>query len=303
MSQSHGSQASLAYEVEDVFGTVNALPSLKKIPYKTHSLDLTKNLVEGEDQYGDRMRRHSRHGTRNPAGSLEIDLRSTAYDDFIASALMSDWSGTTLKTGGTQKFFTIEEHAADINKFRLFNGLSVSQLNVSAATDQAVQTTLEMVGSDMIHSNTSAMVGSPADADTHEPFDTHSGLVLDAGTSLGVVTSLDFSINNSFSASPVIGQQTPYGLEYGNSQVSGTLVLRYVNADVIQKFIDEVESSLSVTFDDSTGTNGYTFTFPRIKYNGGSVPVSNPTARLVTLPFVALFDSTEGSDVVITRPA
>jgi len=134
-------------------------------------------------------------------------------------------------------------------------------------------------------------------------FDTHSGLVLDAGTSLGVVTSLDFSINNSFSASPVIGQQTPYGLEYGNSQVSGTLVLRYVNADVIQKFIDEVESSLSVTFDDSTGTNGYTFTFPRIKYNGGSVPVSNPTARLVTLPFVALFDSTEGSDVVITRPA
>lgn len=61
MSQSHGSQASLAYEVQSVFGTINATPSLKKIPYKTHSLELSKNLVEGEDQYGDRMRRHSRH--------------------------------------------------------------------------------------------------------------------------------------------------------------------------------------------------------------------------------------------------
>jgi len=42
--------------------------------------------------------------------------------------------------------------------------------------------------------------------------------------------------------------------------------------------------------------------FPKAKLNAADVSVDGPTSRLITIPFVALYDSTEGSNLVITRP-
>jgi hypothetical protein len=65
--------------------------------------------------------------------------------------------------------------------------------------------------------------------------------------------------------------------------------------------LDEVESELEVSVDDPTGANPYTFLFPRIKINGADVGVSGQESRVITLPFVALYDTTETSNLVITR--
>jgi hypothetical protein len=40
---------------------------------------------------------------------------------------------------------------------------------------------------------------------------------------------------------------------------------------------------------------------PRIKINGAAVPVANPQSRLITIPFVALKDSSTGTQFRITR--
>jgi len=58
-----------------------------------------------------------------------------------------------------------------------------------------------------------------------------------------------------------------------------------------------------VSVNDPTGANQYSFQFPRIKINGADVPVDGGTgSRVITLPFVALYDATEGSNLVISRP-
>ena len=70
----------------------------------------------------------------------------------------------------------------------------------------------------------------------------------------------------------------------------------------MNRFINETETALKVAVDDPTGANEYSFLFPRAKFNGASVPVANPQSRIITIPFVALYDSTEASNVVIYRP-
>ena len=90
-------------------------------------------------------------------------------------------------------------------------------------------------------------------------------------------------------------------MQFGNATVEGTLTAYYEDAALINKFLNETESVLSVTVDDPTGTNGYTFYMPRIKYNGANVPVANMQSRLIELPFVALKDDTAGYSLRLTR--
>ena len=81
------------------------------------------------------------------------------------------------------------------------------------------------------------------------------------------------------------------------------MTVYYEDAALINKFLAETESSIEVSIDDPTGANPYTFLFPKVKYNGASVPVQNPQSRLITLPFVSLYDGTEGTNLKLTRTA
>ena len=75
----------------------------------------------------------------------------------------------------------------------------------------------------------------------------------------------------------------------------------YQDAVLINKFLNETESSLQIVLDDRVAGLGYTLLMPRIKINGAAVPVGSPASRLITLPFVALRDSTTGTQLRITR--
>ena len=90
-------------------------------------------------------------------------------------------------------------------------------------------------------------------------------------------------------------------MQYGLATVEGTMTVYYEDAALINKFLNETESSLSVTVDDPTGANGYTFYFPRIKYNGAATPLANPQSRFIELPFVALKDMSAGYSLRLTR--
>ena len=49
--------------------------------------------------------------------------------------------------------------------------------------------------------------------------------------------------------------------------------------------------------------NAYTFQFPKVKINSADVGVDGPTSRMISMSFVALFDSTEATNLKITRPS
>lgn len=305
MPFSQGSRAGLSYVVESTFGTTPGTPSLIQLPYTTHTLNLTKERVTGTDIQPDRMLRVDRHGNRTAAGDIVADLRKADFDPFLESAFFNTFSANVLKVGTTPKFFSIEDAATDITQFRLFTGMAVSSLAVSIRPNQMVTGTFSMVGKDMTISGTS-VDGTKTASSGNAPFDAYSGALSigDAGGSLtaaAIVTGIDFTINNALAPTFVVGSASTPQLEYGMATVEGTITAYFENAALINRFLNETETALQVAVDDPTGSSDYTFLFPRVKINGADVPVDNPTSRIVTLPFVALYDTTENTNLKLTR--
>jgi hypothetical protein len=305
MAFSQGSRAGLSYVVESTFGTTPDTPSLIQLPYTTHSLNLSKERVTGTDIQPDRMPRVDRHGNRTAAGDIVADLRKGDYDAFLESAFFNTFSTNVLKVGTTPKFFSIEDAATDITQFRLFTGMSVSSLAVSIRPNQMVTGTFSMIGKNMSISGTS-VDGTKTASSGNQPFDAYSGAlkIADAGGVLAtaaIVTGIDFSINNALAPTFVVGSSTTPQLEYGMATVEGTITAYFEDAALINRFLNETETALEVSVDDPTGSSDYTFFFPRVKINGADVPVDNPTSRIITLPFVALYDATEATNIKLTR--
>lgn len=303
MAFAQGSRSSLSYIVEATFGTTPA-GDFTNLPFSTHSLNLTKDRVAGNDIQADRMPRVDRHGNRQVAGDIVVDLRDADYDAFLEAAMLNTWSTNVLKVGTTPKFFSIEDYAADIDQARLFTGLSVSTMGISLAPNQMVTTTFGMVGKDMTVSGTQKTQTAASGA---APFDAYSGDIaignVASSSAVAIVTGLDFTLTNSFAPTFVIGDDSAPSLEYGRAEVEGTLTAYFEDASLINRFLNETESELEVSVNDPTGANAYTFLFPRIKINSADVGVDGPTSRIISMSFVALYDATENTNLKITRPA
>jgi hypothetical protein len=301
MPFAQGSRSSLSYIVESTFGTTPA-GSFINLPFSTHSLNLTKDRVAGNDIQADRMPRVDRHGNRQASGDIVVYLRNADYDAFLESAMLNVWSTDVLKVGTTPKFFSIEDYAADIDQARLFTGMSVSTMGISLAPNQMVTTTFGMVGKDM---SISATQKTQTAASGAAPFDAYSGDVaignVGSSTAVAIVTGIDFTLNNSFSPTFVIGDSSAPSLEYGRAEIEGTFTAYFEDLALINRFLNETETELSVSVNDPTGTNAYTFLFPRIKINSADVGVDGPTSRIINMSFVALYDSTQATNLKITR--
>lgn len=300
MAFAQGSRSSLSYIVESTFGTTPA-GNFTNLPFTTHSLNLTKDRVAGNDIQSDRMPRVDRHGNRQVSGDIVADLRDADYDDLLEAAMLNSFSTDVLKVGTTPKYFSMEDYAADIDQARLFTGMTVNTLGVSLAPNQMVTGTFGLVGKDMTIGATEKTQDAASGA---APYDAYSGdlKIADNGGVLAasaIVTGLDFTVTNSFAPTFVIGDDAAPSLEYGRAEVEGSLTAYFEDAALINRFLNETETALEASVGD--GTNTLTFLFPRIKINSADVGVDGPTSRMVNISFVALYDTTEASNLVITR--
>jgi len=302
MAFAQGSRSSLSFIVESTFGTTPA-GNFTNLPFSTHSLNLTKDRVAGTDIQADRMPRVDRHGNRQAAGDIVADLRDADYDAFLESAMLSTWSTNVLKVGTTPKFFSIEDYAADIDQARLFTGMTVSTMGISLAPNQMVTATYGMVGKDMTISATQKTQNAASGA---APFDAYSGTlaignVNGTPSTSAIVTGMDFTLTNSFAPTFVIGSDSAPQLEVGRAEVEGTISAYFEDAALINRFLNETETELEVTVGD--GSNTMKFAFPRAKINSADVGVDGPTSRVISMSFVALYNTTDASNLVITRSA
>ena len=305
MAFSQGSRSSLSFVTEATFGTTPA-GDFANLPFSTHSLNLTKDILAGTDIQADRMSRVNRQGNRQVGGDIVVDLRDGDYDLLLESAMLGAFTTDILKVGVAPKFFSIEDYASDIDQARLFTGMSVSTMGISLAPNQMVTTTFGMVGKDMTMGATEKTQTAASGA---APFDAYSGDIsigaVGNPTAVAIVTALDFTLNNSYAPTFVIGDDSAPSLEYGRAEVEGTMTAYFENAALIDRFLNETETAIQVSVDDPTGANSYTFDFPRVKINSADVGVDGPTSRMVTMSFVALYDGSAGglaTNLQITRP-
>jgi hypothetical protein len=213
--------------------------------------------------------------------------------------MLNTWSTNVLKVGTVPKYFSIEDYAADIDQARLFSGCSVNTLSVSLAPNAMVTGTFGIVGKDMTISATEKTQDAATGA---APFDAYSGDLEIGGSVSAIVTAMDFTLTNSFAPTFVVGDDSAPALEVGDAVVEGTISAYFEDAALLNRFINETETSLKVTVGDNEGTpNTMEFFFPRCKINSADVGVDGPTSRVISLTFVALRDETEETNLRITR--
>jgi hypothetical protein len=229
-------------------------------------------------------------------------LNGTAGPQTVAGTIVN----RVLKVGVTPKSFSIEDAATDIAQFRLFTGMTVDTAAISIKPNSMISATFSMIGKDMTLSGTS-LDPTKDPSSLNQPFDSYSGSLSlgNAGaamTAVALITGIDFSISNSVAPTFVVGSASTPQLEFGMATVEGTITAYFEDATLINRFINETASAFQVTVNDPTGLSNYTFHFPRVKINGAAVPVDGPTgSRIVTLPFVALYDTAENTNVEIIR--
>lgn len=312
MAFSQTSRTRLSYIPEVTFG-VTPVGNFQEIPITTGTnLNITKSRLQSQAIYSDRQPRHDRHGNIGASGQITCELSNQNYDDLLEGLMMSTWDASPvaspdeLKVGTTIKTFTFEDYAADIDQARLFTGCGISSGSFRFSSDgegSMVETTFEVLGAS---GSISVLEKTVTSAPINQPFDSYNGSleIGDTGGALSginTITQIELNVNNNIEQAYVVGSPDAQQLLYGNCTVEGNITAYFEDTSLYNRFLNETETAFEVTVTAPGGTTPYSFFIPKAKFNGGDIPVQG-TARMITIPFVALYDATEGSLLTIKRP-
>ncbi|MDR2945993.1 MAG: hypothetical protein LBV79_04530 [Candidatus Adiutrix sp.] len=280
------------YIKESVFGQTPDAPQLKTLRHTSNSLVLTKDSFQSQELRADAQISDLRHGQRRAGGEIGLEFSYGEYDDFLAAALRSEWiadgAARCLTAGTTMSSFTIERAFGDIGRYENFTGCEVSSLSLTIATNAMVTGTMTLVGR-AINFTDAPLCAECAPGQAAPPFDGFAGRIREGGSEVAVVTSLELMIDNAIEPAFVLGSDSAASLTPGRINVTGTLSAYFSGMELLNKFVNETESSLQFTLGDGQHQS-YTFTLPRIKYSGGDNPVDSEGPVMLSMPFQALYD-------------
>lgn len=304
-----GARHSMGLIPEANYGVTPLTPAFEDVRHTSASLALTKTTNESAEVRSDRQIAHFRHGNNSVAGDIGIELSYGSLDTLLEAALCGTWdadapiAGTDqLKVGTTRRSFTLERIFGNLAtpEYHRYTGLEVNSFSLNVAPDAIVSGSFACIAQAM-SIGTAIISGATYPAATAtEPFDSFSGVISEGGSPIGVVTSLDLTLENGLNPLFVVGSKNTIDPIIGKSRVTGTLNAYFESKALLEKFIDETASSLTFTLVDQAG-NEYEFVIPNIKYTGGQVDVSGEGEVSIPLAFQALYDVTEDSNMTIER--
>ena len=300
MAIANGAQHSLQYVAETAYGTTPAAPTWSVLPHNSASLALSKDAIESEKLRGDRQVEDFRHGNKSVSGDVVGELEYGAFDDLLEAALCGAWTTDVLKAGTARKSFTFERKFGDLAtpEYHRYTGCEINSLALSVSPNSMVSATFGVIGKDLTIS-TSATGTDGADAG-NTPFDSFTGSIKEGGSAIATVTALELSLENGIEPLFSIGSQTTSRPSIGKSRLTGTLTTYFESKSLYEKFLNETSSSIELILTDLDG-NSYKIELGNVKYNSGQPDVSGEGAVTIAMEFVGLYDSTDASNVVITR--
>lgn len=307
MALATGSRHSMAYIEEGAFGTTPATPAFIALRHTSTTLGLSKDSLQSEELRSDRQISDFRHGNKNASGDVGIELSYGTFDDLLEGLLGGTWATDTpgvgtdqLKVGTTRRSFTIERLFDDITQYHRFTGCNLNTLSLSVAPNAMVTGTFGFVGKGM-STDTAIVAGAtyPA-ATTTSPFDSFTGTINEGGSAIAVITSVDINVDNGMNPLFVVGSAETLEPSIGRSNVTGSVSAFFENSTLLDKFINETESSIDFTLTDTAG-NAYFFDLPRIKYSTGQPDVADEGPVTITFDFQSLLNASDSTNMIINR--
>jgi len=221
-------------------------------------------------------------------------------EDMPGELMQSSWSSDVLKAGASQPSFTFERAFSDISQYQLLTGCVLDRLRLSVRPDRLITGTFGVIGKSSAM-NSSPLDASPTAAAANDPMDSFSGSLDEGGSSIGIVVGLELNIDNNLEPGFVIGGDEASSLLAGQSRITGEITTYFEDASLLNKFAARTESSLILT---CSGTGGsLEFNLPRIVYTGAENPALGAGPITLSLPFTALYDESESTNLTITRTA
>jgi len=233
------------------------------------------------------------------AGKITFTGGTPLVDDAAGETVFVNGVASACNAGQTRRSFTMERKFSDINQNFVYTGCEYTKMQLTINATSIVKGSFDVLGqAQSIGDIPNETYNPPA---TSTPYDGFSGGLKEGGTDYAVITEINFTLQNGQAAQYAVGGQgVTLPPTIGRSEISGTITAYFENATLVNKFINETETSLEFTL--GGGGSGYKFKMPRIKYTGGSSPnVQGEGAVTLSLPFVTELDATTGTHVIVWR--
>lgn len=301
MAQAQGSRHSVSYMAESSFGVTPGSPVMLEFRHTSCTLAVQKDTFVSNEIRNDRQIVDLRHGAKRAGGDLGFELSYGAFDDWLEAALFGTWATNVLKAGVTAKSFVVERAFADVSEYQPFNGVMVNTMSLNIQPNAMVTGTFGLIGTGTMTPASSSIDATITAAAANAPFDGFSGAITEGGSSVQV-SALSFEMNNNLAPTYAIGSAVSPQMLAGRSTLTGSVSAWFETEVLLNKFLNETESAISVTLNTPGSGKDMTILIPRIKYTGAGLDTTNADdGILVVMPFQALRDSTEATNIKITR--
>lgn len=298
-----GSRHNIHSIAEVTYGVTPATPTFATLRHTGTTLALSKNTIMSEELRADRQIQDYRHGTKQTGGDLSVEMSYGSFDQLLEAALCGTWASNVLKAGITRRSFTLMRHFSDLAgpamPYHIFRGQEVTKFSLSVAVNAIVKGTFSFVGKSMEVASAAPAGSVLSAASTTGVMDSFSGAINEDGAPIAVVTEISLNLENGIEPRFVLGSAETIRPSIGRSNISGQITAYFEDSSLLDKFINESVTSLEFELFD--GTSKYTFLLPQIKFTGGQPDTQGQGPMTLSMPFQALYDATEASNIVVTR--
>lgn len=146
-------------------------------------------------------------------------------------------------------------------------------------------------------------LGAPTAANTNPVYDSFTGTILLDGTAVAIVTAIDLKMAQASNGSNIVFDPTIQQVSLGTINLTGTLVVRFVNNVLKQKFLTGTSADISFTLGSGAG-GGKSLKFDASKcYFTGVTNDTGENELTQSIAFTGIYDATDATSLIITRIA
>ena len=208
---------------------------------------------------------------------------------------------TTSATGGSlvgyyrqlnvlRQPFSFEIGFVDIGQYILYAGCLPDTMSAEFKPGSIVKGKIGMLGIGPATPSSSSNASAIIQPNANGVFDSLSGTIKLAGSTVAYLTGLTLDIKNNLEPAEVIGQKSILGAFIGTLDVTGTVTAYFPDVTLLNYWWNETTFKIDGLFAGTPSTSTLEFILPAAKFTKGASPATSPKGVVLTLPFIAKAD-------------
>ena len=318
MPQARGTESTIALFEESTYGSDPGSPVGQKLHVTGFGLQKTQNRINSDTLSSDRSRAEPFLGNVNVAGDLSMELSAqsigTLFKHILGANVTTgaDPYTHTMTIGSLPTSLLLEaDYGSNISgsgRYMKYNGCRVASASFSFPQEGACTASISIVGSQATPASTA--LDASLDDNGHTTFSAFSASIEEGGSSIAIVKSAEIVLDNGLdNGSYVIGNGgVKSALPEGFASISGTITALFDSATLMNKALNDTESSLKIELSrgdglGSAGNEFLSFEVQQLKYEPTTPPIEGPAGIEITLPFIGYKSGSDLGLEVIVRNA